>query len=47
MKKSTNITALFAEIIELEIQNTPTQLDSSELETVTGAPVVENDPIPT
>jgi hypothetical protein len=46
MKTPTNTTAHFTETIELDVPNTPTQLNASELETVIGAPDLDNDPPP-
>lgn len=46
MKNSTNTTAHLIETIELDTPNIPIQLDASELDTVTGAPEVENEPDP-
>jgi hypothetical protein len=44
MIKTENTTKNFIEIIEFDVSNILTQLDVSELEAVTGAPQIENDP---
>lgn len=46
MKNSTNTTVHLTETTEIDTPNTPIQFDASELETVTGAPDIDNNPPP-